>query len=253
MNYIGLYTLVKQEVQRFMRIVVQTLVTPWISSVLYIFVFGSILGSRIDTIEGIRYINFVLPGVLMMNVLSGAFAQSSSSIYFQRFTKNIEERLVAPLSYAEMVIGYLVGATVRAVVIGIGIMLIGVAFNAASMYNFPLFLFYIVGVSIIFGLIGLLVGLWANNFEQLTILNTFVIMPLSFIGGMFNSVKMLPSYLQLIAYFNPFLYFNDGIRYSMTGYHETNIMAGIMMIIILAIVLFILIWRLFSIGWKLRI
>lgn len=253
MNYIGLYTLIKQEIERFMRVTVQTLITPWISAVLYIFVFGSILGSRIDTIEGVRYINFVLPGVLMMNVLSGAFAQSSSSLYFQRFTKNIEERLVAPLSYAEMVIGYLVGAVSRAVVIGIGIMLIGIAFNASSMYNLPLFLFYVVGVSIIFGLLGLLVGLWSNNFEQLTILNTFVIMPLSFIGGMFNSISMLPSSLQLVAYFNPFLYFNDGIRYSMTGYHETNIMAGMIMIVILAIFLFALVWRLFSTGWKLRV
>lgn len=253
MNYIGLYTLVKQEVERFMRVSIQTLVTPWISAVLYIFIFGSILGNRIETIEGVRYINFVLPGVLMMNVLSGAFSQSSSSLYFQRFTKNIEERLVAPLSYAEMVIGYLVGAVARAVVIGIGIMIIGVAFNAASIYNFPLFLFYIVGVSIIFGLIGLLVGLWSNNFEQLSFLNTFVIMPLSFIGGMFNSINMLPSSFQLAARFNPFLYFNDGIRYSMTGYHETNILGGMIMIVILSIVLFGLVWRLFSIGWKLRI
>jgi ABC-2 type transport system permease protein len=253
MNYIGLQTLIKQEVQRFLRVTIQTLITPWISAVLYIFVFGSILGSRIDKIEGVPYITFVLPGVLMMNVLSGAFAQSSSSLYFQRFTKNIEERLVAPLSYAEMVIGYLVGAVARAVVIGIGIMIIGVLFNAASMYNFPLFMFYIVGVSIIFGLIGLLVGLWSNNFEQLSFLNTFVIMPLSFIGGMFNSINMLPASLQLIARFNPFLYFNDGIRYSMTGYHETNILAGMSMIVILSISLFALTWRLFSIGWKLRV
>lgn len=253
MNYIGLYTLIKQEVQRFTRVSIQTLITPWISAVLYIFIFGSILGSRIDKIEGVPYITFVLPGVLMMNVLSGAFAQSSSSLYFQRFTKNIEERLVAPLSYAEMVIGYLIGAVARAVVIGIGIMLIGVAFKAASIYNFPLFLFYIVGVSIIFGLIGLLVGLWSNNFEQLSFLNTFVIMPLSFIGGMFNSIKMLPPSLQLAAHFNPFLYFNDGIRYSMTGFHETNILGGMSMIVILSILLFVLVWHLFSIGWKLKV
>ncbi len=253
MNYVGLYTLIKQEVQRFTRVAIQTLVTPWISAVLYIFVFGSILGSRINMIEGVRYIAFVLPGVLMMNVLSSAFAQSSSSLYFQRFTRNIEERLVAPLSYAEMIMGYLVGAVARAVVIGIGIMIIGVVFNAASMHSLPLFLFYIVGVSIIFGLIGLLVGLWSNNFEQLSLLNTFVIMPLSFVGGMFNSVKMLPSYLQLVARFNPFLYFNDGIRYSMTGYHETNILVGMSMIIFLSILLFALVWRLFSIGWKLRV
>ena len=229
-----------------MRVSIQTLVTPWISAVLYIFVFGSILGSRISTIEGIKYIHFVLPGILMMNVLTSAFSQSSSSVYFQRFVRSIEEMLVAPLSHAEMIIGYLVGAVLRAVVIGIGILIIGLFFNTLTLYNLPLFLFYIIGVSIIFALLGILIGLWANSFEQLSLFGTFILMPLSFLGGMFNSIKMLPSSLRPFAYFNPLLYFNDGARYSMTGYHETNIALGMSMIIISIILLFILVQYLFN-------
>ncbi len=252
MNWIGLNTLVKQEIQRTLRVAIQTLVTPWISAVLFIFVFGSVLGSRIDTIEGIRYIQFVLPGILMMNVLTSAFSHSSSSVYFQRFVRNIEEMLVAPLSHAEMIFGYLAGAVARALIVGIGILIIGVAFNALTLYNVPLFLFYIIGVSIIFGLLGILIGLWSSNFEQLNLLNTFILMPLSFLGGMFNSVQMLPSFLQPYAYFNPLLYFNDGVRYSMTGFSETNIAVGMSIIVISIIILFALTWHLFTIGWRLR-
>lgn len=253
MNRIGLYTLVKQEIQRFLRVSIQTLLTPWISAVLFIFVFGSILGSRINTIEGIKYIEFVLPGILMMNVITAAFTHSSSSVYFQRFIRSIEEMLVAPLSHAEMIAGYLAGAVSRAFIIGIGILVIGLFFNALTIQNLPLFLFYIIGVSIIFGLLGILVGLAAENFEQLSLPGTFILMPLSFVGGMFNSVNMLPEYLRSVAYFNPLFYFIDGARYSMTGYHETNITFGIILIILLSFVLFTIVWILFSRGWKLRV
>ncbi len=236
-----------------MRVAIQTLVTPWISAVLFIFVFGSILGSRINTIEGIKYIEFVLPGILMMNVITAAFTHSSSSVYFQRFIRSIEEMLVAPLSHAEMITGYLAGAVARAFIIGVGILAIGLVFSALTIQNLPLFLFYIIGVSFIFGLLGVIVGLASENFEQLSLPGTFILMPLSFVGGMFNSVNMLPPYLQSVAYLNPLFYFIDGARYSMTGYHETNIAFGIILIIVTSIVLFAIVWKMFSSGWKLRV
>lgn len=253
MNWIGLNTLIKQEISRFFRVAIQTLITPWISSILYIYVFGSILGSRIRTIEDIRYIEFVLPGILMMNVLTSAFSQSSSSVYFQRFMHNIEEMLVAPLSHMEMIIGYLFGSIARAGVIGIGILIIGLTFNAVKLYNLPLFLFYVIGVSIIFGLLGILIGLWSDNFEQLNLLNTFVLMPLSFIGGIFNSASMLPPSLRTLIFFNPLFYFIDGVRYSMTGFHETNIEVGMSIIVITAVVLFVIVQHLFAKGWRIRV
>lgn len=252
MNWIGLQTLVWREIQRFSRVAVQTLVTPWVSALLFIFVFGHVVGRQIDAIGGVPYIQFVLPGILMMNIISSAFSQSSSSLYFMRFQRSIEEILVAPLSHVEMIAGFIVGAIMRGVIVGVGILLIGLLFGATSILHFGLFLFYIVAISVAFGLIGLLIGLWANGFEQLFLLNTFLIMPLSFLGGMFNSLSMLPPAMQTATIFNPFFYFIDGARYAMTGIHESNTLIGVAVILALIGVLFATVWVLFERGWRIR-
>lgn len=251
-NLIGLSTLVRREVERFMRVGVQTLVTPWISALLYIFMFGSVVGARIDSIEGVSYIDFVLPGVLMMNVIGAAFGQSSTSIYFARFARHIEEILVAPLSYFEMVAGYLVGVIIRSWVVGLGIYGIAVFFSAANLAHLGLFIFYLTAVAIIFGLLGIIVGLWAKGFEQLGILGTFVIMPLSFVGGVYNSLDMLPENLRGIAQWNPFFYFIDGMRYAMIGVRETEPWIGLVVILGLIVALSILTTWLFRRGYGLR-
>lgn len=248
-----MYTFTRREVKRFLRVGVQTLVSPWISAVLFIFIFGKIVGSKIDSIAGVPYIEFVLPGVLMMNVLTSAFSHSSSSLYFQRFARHIEEILVAPLSYMEMVVGYITGALLRGVLIGAGILVIGLFFGAASMEHPFMFLLYILSVSAVFALLGLVVGLWADGFEQLSILSTFIITPLSFLGGMFNSLDMLPPVMQTIVLFNPFFYFIDGLRYSMTDMHEASLFTGMVIIATLFISLFLLVLTLFRRGWRLRV
>ena len=253
MNIIGLWTFVRRELGRFSRVAVQTLITPWISALLYIFVFGRIVGSRIDSIGGVEYIDFVLPGILMMNIIMGAFMQTAFSLYFQRFARHIEEVLVAPLAYWEMIIGHIIGGVLRAVVVGAGIYVIAVLFSAASFTHVGLFIFYALSVAILFSLIGLLIGLWAQSFEQLNILNTFIIMPLSFLGGMFNSISMLPPLLKKFIVFNPFFYFIDGIRYAMIGVHEANTGIGILVIIGSLFVLGGLLWHLFRIGYRLRV
>ncbi len=252
-NWIGLYTFIRREVSRFLRVSVQTLLSPWISAVLFIFIFGHVVGSRVSEIGGMPYIVFVLPGVLMMNVLTAAFSHASSSLYFQRFARHIEEILVAPLSYAEMIVGYLTGAVLRGVVIGAGILCIGMVFGAATMEHPVLFVSYLVGISVVFGLLGLLVGLWANGFEQLASLSTFVIMPFSFLGGMFNTLDMLPPVLRTLTLWNPFFYFNDGLRYAMTGTNEASLTVGAGIIGTLFIALFSLVVHLFHRGWRLRV
>lgn len=252
MNWIGLATFVKREIQRFLRTSVQTLVTPWISAILFIFIFGQVVGQRIDLIAGVPYIKFVLPGILMMNVISSSFSQASSSLYFQRFTRSIEEILVAPLSHLEMIIGYITGAVLRGTIVGAGILAIGVLFGATTIEHIGLFFFYIVMVSIVFGFVGLLIGLWANGFEQLALLNTFAIMPLSFLGGMFNSLAMFPEGLQTVAQFNPFFYFISGIRYAMVGIQESSVLVSMGIIVLLAASLAVIVWFLFKRGWRLR-
>lgn len=252
MNWIGLYSLVVREVKRTFRVVVQTLISPWISALLYIFIFGYVIGGRIDLIAGVSYIDFVLPGILMMNVISSSFGQSSSSMYFMRFTRSIEEILVAPLSYLEMLIGMVTATIVRAVLVGLGILVIAVLFSAASFANIPLFIFYVVSVSIVFSLLGILVGLWSKGFEQLNILGTFIITPLSFLGGIFYSINMLPETAQTLTRLNPFFYFIDGIRYSMLGIQESNQALGLVVIIALILVLGGLVLTLFRRGWRIR-
>ncbi|MBL7045843.1 MAG: ABC transporter permease [Parcubacteria group bacterium] len=251
-NWIGLKTFIERDTQRFIRVPIQALVTPWISALLYIFIFGLVIGSRIDLIGDVRYIDFVLPGILMLNLMTASFSQTSSSLYFQRWVKHIHEVLVAPLSYFEMVTGYVIGGMIRGMIVGLGVFAIAIFFTAANIANFGLFIFYMLAVSIVFSLIGLLVGLWAEQFEHLSVLNVFVIMPLSYVGGIFNSITMLPEFLQPIMLFNPFFYFIDGIRYSMIGVSESNLTFGLFLIFGLIFGLGALVIHLFRIGWRLR-
>ncbi|HUJ47666.1 MAG TPA: ABC transporter permease [Rhizomicrobium sp.] len=251
-NWIGLWTIIRREMSRLMRVPTQAFIAPWISALMFIFVFGYVVGTRISTIGGHRYIQFVLPGILMLNIINASFLQASSQIYFQRFMRYIEEALVAPLSYVEMIVGLLAMTVVRSVVTGIGILLIGMAFGATALSNFAEFLFWIVAVSVIFGLLGIIIGLWAKNFEQLTMLNIFFITPLSFVGGVFNTVKMLPPMVRWIAWGNPFFYFINGIRHSMIGFTEAPELLGAGLTILMGVILSLLVWRLFAIGYGLR-
>jgi len=251
-NWVGLGTMIRRELSRLMRVPTQAFVAPWISALMFIFVFGFVVGSRIKLIEGQRYISFVLPGILMMNVVNAAFLQSSSQIYFQRFLRYIEEALVAPFSYVEMIVGLLAMTVVRCVITAIGILIIGTAFGATSISGLPEFIFWIVLVSTIFGFLGVIVGLWANNFEQLTMPVIFFITPLSFVGGVFNTVHMLPEWLRWIAWANPFFYFINGVRHSMIGFTEAPEWLGASITVGLATLLAAVVWQLFSRGYGLR-
>lgn len=252
MDIVRLTTVSRREIERFLRIPIQTLVSPWISATLYILVFGVIIGSRIDFLEGIDYIDFVFPGILMMQLIMGSFSQSSSSLYFQRWTKVIDEMLTSPLSYSEMIFGYIVGAVSRALMVGAGIYVIALLFTSTTPEHVGLFFFYVVLISIIFSLVGLLIGLWAEKFEHLNVLQTFVLTPLMYVGGVFNSIDMLPASMQGVARLNPFFYMVDGLRYSMISYSESPLLWGGVGLSIFAVVLFGTVWILFHRGWKLR-
>lgn len=251
-NWIGLYTMVRREVQRTMRVKVQTLVSPVMSATLYIFIFGQVIGTKIDNIIGVPYITFVFPGILMLSVINAAFASSSSSLYFARFIHSIDEILVAPFSYLEMIFGFMLGAMMRGVIVAFLIIGVGLFFGAVTLANPLAFLFYIVAISGIFSLLGMLVALWAQGFEQLSSLNTFVITPLTYLGGIFYSITMLPQFAALLTKLNPFFYFVDGIRSSMIGVSEASTSVGLAVILILLGGLTALIVYLFHIGWRIR-
>ena len=252
-NWIGLNMMIRREIERIFGAVIQTLVTPWISALLYIFIFGRVVGGQIAHFGSFTYIDFVLPGVLMMNLINSSFAHTSFSVYFSRFTRNVEELLVAPLSYAEIILSYVVGGVIRGLIVGAGIYVIAIFFSAATVSHLALFLFYATAVSAIFSLAGIVVGLWAKSFEQLSVLSVFIFTPLTFLGGVFNSITMFPEQLQRVVRMNPFFYFIDGIRYSMIGVHDSNHLTGVILISVLLIGFSLFVGYLFKRGYGIRV
>lgn len=237
---------------RTFRVVIQTLVAPVISAALYIFIFGTVIGTRIDDFAGVPYISFVFPGILMLSIINAAFASASSTLYFLRWARGIEEILIAPLSYFEMVAGLLTESLARALMVAGLILCVGLLFGAVSLVNPIAFVLYVLALAVIFGCLGLLVALWAESFEQLQVLNTFVITPLTYLGGIFYSITFLPPLAAHITRLNPFFYFADGIRSSMIGYSEAVPLTGALVTGGLALFMFCLVTYLFSIGWKIR-
>ncbi len=252
MNIIGLKTLIGQEIQRFTRVWIQSLISPWINALLYILIFGVVVGSKIESIAGVSYIDFVLPGIVMMNLIGAAYMQGAFGLYFKRFAKHIEEILAAPFSHFEMLLAFVTAAVFRGLLVGLGVYIIALFFTTATISHIFLFIFYSVGVSLIFSFIGLIIGMWADNFEQLSVLQTFVMTPLIFLGGVFNSITMLPEKAQFFVKLNPFFYFVDGLRYSMIGIREGSALIGYIVILGLVFGFGGLAWYLFKIGWRIR-
>lgn len=251
-NWIGLWTIIRREIQRLFRVPVQAFIAPWVSALMFIFVFGYVVGPRISSIGGHKYLEFVLPGILMMSIVNAAFLQATSQIYFQRFMRYVEESLVAPLSYAEMIAGTLASVIFRTAATAFGILVIAAIFGGMKLVSLPEFLFWVLVVSGIFGLLGIWIGLWAKNFEQLTVLNIFFITPLSFVGGVFNTVNMLPEWLRWLAWGNPFFYFINGLRHSMIGFNEAPELLGASLSVGMFVILAVVVWRLFRVGYGLR-
>jgi ABC-2 type transport system permease protein len=244
--------MLRREAKRTLRVVVQTLIAPTISAALYLFIFGTVIGSKISDFAGVPYIRFVFPGVLMLSIINASFASASSALYFMRFTRGIEEVLITPFSYLEMLIGFVGSAVVRALMVSVLILLTGLLFGAVSLVNPLAFFFYIAAIAAIFAMLGILVALWAESFEQLQVLNTFVITPMTYLGGIFYSITFLPPLAASITRLNPFFYFANGVRSSMIGYSEANMHVGLIVIVGLVVLLGTIVTHLFRKGWKIR-
>lgn len=251
-NWIGLYTMFRREVKRTMRVVIQTLVAPVVSAALYLFIFGTVIGTKIEDFAGVPYISFVFPGILMLSIVNASFSSASSALYFMRFTRGIEEILITPFSYLEMLIGFVGSAVTRALMVAFLILGVGLIFGAVSLVHPLSFIFYVSAIAAIFAMLGIIVALWAEGFEQLQVLNTFVITPLTYLGGIFYSITFLPPVAATITRLNPFFYFADGVRSSMIGYSEANATIGLIVVGSLVIGLGIVVTQLFKRGWKIR-
>lgn len=252
-NWIGLYTLIRREVGRTKRVIGQAILTPFLTATLYIFVFGYVIGSKIDLIEGIPYISFVFPGVFAMNLIMSVFSATSFSIYFMKFQRTIEDMLTLPISYTELVISLIVSGVVRALAITVSLSFVAVLFGVNTLEHPFILLGYVLLTSIFFGLLGIVAGIWADNsFEKFGLVTNFILTPLTFLGGSFYSVHMLPEKWQFLVHFNPIFYAVDGIRYALTGYHEASLWFGVGVLGALSVVTLGLCVWIFRTGWKLR-
>ncbi len=253
MNVVGFWTLVRREIVRSLKIINQVIWPPIITTLLYVFVFGLALGSRIQTIQGVNYAQFLIPGLIMLQVIDSSYGECSSSLFQGRFMNSIQELLVAPMSAYEIVGGYVAGSLARAFLIAGLITALGIVLVGAVPRDWPLFVGVIALVSILFSALGLIFGLVAEKFDHIAILTTFVITPLTFVGGVFTSATMLPPVLRTFELFNPIFYTIDAFRRSYTGESFLPPAFSLAMIVGLAAIAVVAILRLTAVGYKLRL
>lgn len=249
----GFWTLVQREVYRFVRVWTQTVLPPVINAVLYIVVFGQFIGSRIGDVGGTSYTEFLIPGLIMMNIILTSYGGTSFSIFFAKWERYIDDLLTSPLSYLKIVGASLLGGgLLRALFVGSIITIVLALFGGITIVNPLIALYFLVMVSLAFGAFGLMTGLWAERFDHFTIIQTFLITPLIYLGGVFYSIETLPATFQTLSKFNPMLYMINGFRYGMTGASDTALWVNMVVVGGLAVVLVAVCVRLFSTGYKLR-
>lgn len=252
MNTIGLATLTKKELIRFLRVPFQTIGSPIITTLLYFAVFGLSVGRFVGEIDGLSYIQFIMPGLIMMNLLNTAFTGISSGIMLSKLMNTLSDVLVTPLSHLEIILGFTLSSVIRSVFTAILIYITALFFLPFEMAH-PLYLIsFTILVAFAFSLFGLIVGIWAENFEQITIIPTFLLMPLSFLGGVFYSIKMLPPLFQQLSHFNPLLYMISGMRYGFYGVSDVDPWLAFGFLVLGTAALAIFTVYLFSIGYKIR-
>ncbi|MGC1379525.1 MAG: ABC transporter permease [Candidatus Baltobacteraceae bacterium] len=244
--------LVKREMVRSLKIINQVIWPPIITTLLYVFVFGLALGRQIPVVQGVNYAQFLIPGLIMLQVIDSSYGECSSSLFQGRFMNSIQELLIAPMSAFEIVAGYILGSLARSLLIAGLITILGVVLVHIAPRDWLLYFLVITLVSILFSALGLIFGLVADKFDHIAILTTFVITPLTFVGGVFTSATMLPPLLRNFQLFNPIFYTIDAFRRSYTGESYLSPAFSIAMIVLLAAIALGTVLRMTAIGYKLR-
>jgi|TARA_B110000014_G_C20035243_1_gene537782 ABC-2 type transport system permease protein len=235
MNWIGFGTLIKREVGRFFSVYRQTVLPGLITSALYIAIFGFTLEQRISEIQGVPYTLFILPGLIMMNTLTNATANTSSSMLQMKLLQQLPDLLTAPLSGLEISLAYIIGGTVRGMVNGILVMILGMVLIGMPVHDPFGTIVFIFLVSWAFSSMGLLLGQLSESWDQLAMMQNFFLTPLSFLGGIFYSITMLPDWAQTLSYINPIYYMINGIRFTILGVSDSNVLISYGMAIILTL------------------
>ncbi|MGL6028450.1 MAG: ABC transporter permease [Legionella sp.] len=226
----ALYTLVRRELMRMFRIASQVFLPPVITTALYFLIFGSLIGPRIGTIQGIAYPMFIAPGLIMMSVIVNSYGNVSTSLYSVRFQKSIEEMLVSPMRHSVLLLGYILGGVLRGLIVALLVFLISSFFLTIEFSHLPMTLLVVLLVSAVFSLAGFTNAMLARNFDDIMIVPTFILTPLTYLGGVFYSISMLPPFWQKVSYFNPILYMVNALRHVMIGQEEVSITLAMVII-----------------------
>lgn len=234
----GFLTLFKREINRILRIWPQTMLPPIITMSLYFMIFGNFIGSKIGTISGVSYMEFILPGLIMMSVLYNSYLNVVSSLFGAKFQNNIEEMLVSPLSTLTILLGFVSGGLFRGLTIGTLVSIVGLFFTNITIHNIFIIIAVVILTSLLFSLGGILNALFAKTFDDISIIPTFIITPLTYLGGVFYSIELLPPFWKTVSLFNPILYIINTFRYGFIGVSDINIYTSLVVIGFSIIIIF---------------
>lgn len=251
-NWLGLYTLSRREIMRFMAVWSQTLMAPLMTAGLFLVVFSLAIGPSRGDVMGVPFLHFLAPGILMMTVIQNAFANTSSSIVIAKVQGNIVDTLMPPLSPFEMVLGYIAGAVVRGVIVGLVILLMMIVFLGMDVAHPVWALTFVVLGSVFLGALGIVAATFANKFDQMAAITNFVVTPLSFLSGTFYSIKTLPPVMQTITHWNPIFYLIDGARYGFLGVSDSSPWLGVSVCTGVTVAIITLCWYWFRSGYRLK-
>lgn len=230
-TWIAFQTILIREIRRFTRIWMQTLLPPIITMGLYFVIFGTLIGSRIGQMGGFTYMEFVVPGLIMMSVLTNAYANVVSSFYGNKFQRSIEEQLIAPIPNWIILAGYVAGGVTRGICIGLIVTLLSLFFTRLHIQHWGVMISVVLLTSILFSLAGLINAVYAKSFDDISIIPTFILTPLTYLGGVFYSINLLPPFWQAVSQFNPILYMVNAFRYGVLGISDVNITFAFGMIV----------------------
>ena len=252
MNIYGVLAIYRFEMARTKRTILQSVVSPVISTSLYFVVFGSAIGSQIREIDGVSYGSFIVPGLIMLTLLTQSISNASFSIYFPKFVGTIYELLSAPVSYFEIVLGYVGAAATKSIMLGL-IILATARFFVPLEIAHPLWMLaFLILTAVTFSLFGFIIGIWADNFEKLQLVPLLIVTPLAFLGGSFYSISMLPPIWQKISLLNPVLYLVSGFRWSFFESQDVAVSVSLGMILLFLAICIGIIWWIFKTGYQLK-
>ncbi|HRF87259.1 MAG: ABC transporter permease [Cellvibrionales bacterium] len=251
-TWIAFSTILTKEIRRFLRIWMQTLLPPAITTGLYFVIFGTLIGSRIGEMQGYSYIQFVVPGLVMMSVLTNSYSNVVSSFFSNKFQHSIEELLVAPVPNWAILAGYVAGGVARGICVGIVVTILSLFFSKLHVQHWLIMISAVLLTSVLFSLLGLLNAIFAKNFDDISIIPTFVLTPLTYLGGVFYSIDLLPPFWKALSQLNPILYMVNAFRYGMLGISDVNVSASLGMIALFSCIACVVALRLLNSSKGLR-